>query len=47
MLLSNIKQAYTTVKSQAYETLVRPQLDYASAIWDPHTAALTKYKTMQ
>ena len=33
-----LKQASTTVKSQAYKTIVRPQLEYASAIWDPHTA---------
>ena len=38
MLKRNIKQASTTVKSQAYKTIVRPQLEYASAIWDPHTA---------
>ena len=38
MLKRNLKQASTTVKSQAYRTKVRPQLEYASAIWDPHTA---------
>ena len=37
MLKRNIKQASTTVKSQAYKTIVRPQLEYASAFWDPHT----------
>ena len=38
MLKRNLKQASTTVKSQAYKTIVRPQLKYASAICDPHTA---------
>ena len=38
MLKRNLKYASTTVKSQAYKTIVRPQLEYASAIWDPHTA---------
>ena len=38
MLKRNLKQASTIVKSQAYKTIVRPQLDYASAIWSPHTA---------
>ena len=38
MLKRNLKQASTTIKSQAYKTIVRPQLEYASAIWDPHTA---------
>ena len=38
MLKRNLKQASTTVKSQAYKTIVRPQLKYASAIWDPHMA---------
>ena len=37
ILKRNIEQASTTVKSQAYKTIVRPQLEYASAIWDPHT----------
>ena len=35
MLKRNLKQASTTVKSQAYKTIVRP-LEYASSIWDPH-----------
>ena len=38
MLKRNLKQASTTVKSQAYKTIVRPQLENASAICDPHTA---------
>ena len=38
MLKRNLKQASTTVKSQAYKTIVRPQLEYVSAICDPHTA---------
>ena len=38
MLKRNLKQATTTVKSQAYKTKVKPQNECASAIWDPHTA---------
>jgi hypothetical protein len=26
------------LKTNAYNTLVRPQLEYASTVWDPHTA---------
>ena len=52
MLKRNLKQASTTVKSQAHKTIVRPQLEYASAIWDPHTTKYMynvnkKYKIMQ
>ena len=33
----NLKTKSPKVREMAYQTLVRPQLEYASAIWDPHT----------
>ena len=33
----NVKAKSPEVREMAYQTLVRPQLEYASAIWDPHT----------
>ena len=45
MLKRNLKQACTTVKSQAYKTIVTPQLEYASAIWDPHTQKICRPTT--
>ena len=33
----NIKTKMSKVLETAYNTLVRPQLEYASAVWDPHT----------
>ena len=33
----NIKTKMSKVCEMAYTTLVRPQLKYASAVWDPHT----------
>ena len=32
----NIQKAPTATKELAYKTLVRPSLEYASTVWDPH-----------
>ena len=39
----NIKTKMSKVRETAYNILVRPLLEYASALWDPHT----KVKTSQ
>ena len=33
----NIRTHHPKVREAAYKTLVRPQLEYASSAWDPHT----------
>ena len=33
----NIKTKHENIKTLAYKTLVRPQLEYASCAWSPHT----------
>lgn len=47
-LKRNIKVHNRDLKSTAYTTLVRPQLEYASTVWSPHTAAdITKLESVQ
>jgi hypothetical protein len=36
----NLKTSNTNIKSQAYLSLVRPKLEYACSVWNPHTAEL-------
>lgn len=38
LLKRNLKQAPSQLKKIAFTTLIRPKLEYASAIWDPHQA---------
>ena len=33
----NVKTSNVKVKEMAYKTLVRPQVEYASPVWSPHT----------
>ena len=37
-LKRNLKTSKTNIKSQAYISLVRPKLEYACSVCDPHTA---------
>ena len=47
-LKRNIKVHNKDLKSTAYTTLVRPQLEYASTVWSPHTATdITKLEAVQ
>ncbi len=34
------------IKSMAYQSLVRLQIEYAAVVWDPHTLALTRQVEM-
>ena len=36
-LRRNLQISQTHIKASAYTALVRPQLEYAAAVWDPHT----------
>ena len=38
----NIRIGSPTIKQRAYQALVCPKLEYAAAVWDPHTQTNTK-----
>ena len=37
LLRGNLRIPSQTIKTNAYQSLVRPHLEYASTVWDPHT----------
>jgi hypothetical protein len=37
-LKRNLKTSNQQIKTQAYQVLVRPKLEYSCSIWDPHTS---------
>ena len=38
LLRRNLKISSQAVKTQAYQSLVRPHLEYAATVWSPHTS---------
>ena len=48
LLRRNLKRAPLPTKVLAYNSLVRPTVEYSSVVWDPHTAVLkTKLEAIQ
>ena len=48
MTVENIEVHKQDLKSTAYKTLARPQLEYASTAWSPHTATdIQKIESVQ
>ena len=45
-LQRNLSRCPRPVKEQAYKTYVRPILEYAFTVWDPHTIELTNHLEM-
>jgi hypothetical protein len=47
-LRRNIRKCPQRAKTQAYNTFVRPSLEYAPTVWDPHTPAnINKVESIQ
>ena len=42
ILRRNLRISSHTVKTHAYQALVRPHMEYASSVWDPHTQCNTR-----
>ena len=42
VLRRNVRVSSKTVKATAYTALVRPHVEYCSAVWDPYTKRLTQ-----
>ena len=44
----NLRQCPSNIKSMCYKSMVRPILEYASTVWDPHTNVnITKLESVQ
>ena len=41
-LKRNLRVSNTDIKSRAYQTLVRPKLEYSCSVWDPYTSEHTQ-----
>ncbi|XP_071133190.1 uncharacterized protein [Mytilus edulis] len=47
-LRRNLKTSNQNIKSQAYQALVRPKLEYSCSVWDPHTSeSISKIEMVQ
>ena len=47
-LYRNLRQCPVHIKAICYKSMVRPILEYASSVWDPHTTAnIQKLKSVQ
>ena len=47
-LYRNLRQCPSNIKSTCYKSMVRPILEYASTVWDPHTNVnITKLESVQ
>ena len=45
-LRRNLRKCPSSIKEQAYKTYIRPTLEYASSVWDPHTKDLISHIEM-